>query len=113
MLFKVYIHTLPLVVHDILTSDHTFQATNQPSKPSISKDTGSRSHTSVVPNLIMKDLVSRIHEMVQLISVDVNDLRTHAAQILKRLLFGKVSDDHPEDILESNSPFEGIFYQLV
>lgn len=51
--------------------------------------------------------------MIQLPSMDDYKLCAHAARKLKRLLLGKVSDDHSEDTLEATGTLERNPTQLL
>lgn len=51
--------------------------------------------------------------MIQLPSVDEDELRAQVVHDLNTLLLSKVSDGHPQDILDSNGTLEGSSSQLV
>lgn len=51
--------------------------------------------------------------MIQLACFDDDELRPHAMQNLKRLLFGKVLNDHAVDILDSTGIVEDYLKQLL
>lgn len=110
---ELYTHVVPIFGQPLFMSDLILKAHRQTLKESISKDTGSRRHSSTVHSPNKKDCFCRIYEVIQLISVNDNQLCAHVGQNLKWLMFGKVRLDHPEDTLESNGMLKRNSYHLV